>query len=110
MEYLAIGGLIGLIIYTASKQTGPIVIPKCSDMDIAKYNEKLNDILEETRNKVKGVGSGYTTRIDDSRFGRTGYHDEDEWKTYRSILYQEGIMVNRMDHTGLDSAIKVSVI
>jgi hypothetical protein len=87
-----------------------IVVPSCSDFDIKKYSEQLNNILTETRDRVKGVKAGYSTRIDNSRFGRTGYHDENEWNTYKAILYLENIYVTRMSHTGIDSSIGVAII
>lgn len=108
MEYLAIGFVALIVIKAYLRNTS--VTPSHSDHDYNKYIQKLNDILTETRNSVKGAKSGYTVRIDDSRFGRTGYHDENEWKTYKSILYSEGIYVVRTDHTGVDSSIKVSVM
>lgn len=120
MEYLGyLGfGLLATIfvVNSARKQTDPLGIPtavnniSCSEADIVKYQPGLNDILNKTREAVKGSESGYKTRIDDSRFGRTGYHDEQEFNTYQAILFKEGIKVNRMNHTGLDSSISATVM
>jgi hypothetical protein len=107
MELLAIG-FVGLSFYAAYKESK--ITPTCSDQDIKKYNDKLDSILSESIDKVKGAKVGYTTRIDDSRFGRTGYHDEDEWKTYRAILYSKNINACRTSYTGIDSSIQLTVL
>jgi len=103
-------GLIGIFVYTNYEEG--IKIPTCSDQDIEKYKEKLDNILIESINKVKGAKSGYKTRIDNSRFARTGYQDEDEdeWNTYRAILYSKNIYAIRTDYTGCDSSIQLTVI
>lgn len=106
MELLAIG-FVGLSFYVA--YNAPIVKPTCSDQDIKKYNDKLDSILTESIDKVKGAGTKYTTRIDNSRFARTGHHDENEWKTFRAILYSKNIDATRVSYTGSDSSIQLTV-
>jgi len=72
--------------------------------------KKLESILIQTRNSTTNAPSGYISRIDDSRFARTGFNDEREWEVYKSILYSEGIQVERMSYTGLDSSIRIKVL
>ena len=106
MDLLVIG-FVGLTFYAAYKESK--ITPTCSDQDIKKYSNRLDSILTESIDKVKGAGIGYTTRIDNSRFARTGHHDEDEWKTYRAILYQKNINANRISYIGCDSSIQLTV-
>lgn len=106
MELLMVG-FIGVSLYTAYK--APKIISTCSNEDIQKYSEKLDSILKESVDKVDGAGSGYTTRIDDSRFARTGHHDENEWKTYKAILYSKNIKAERISYIGVDTSIQLTV-
>jgi len=111
MELLAVG-FVGLTLYSAYKvfNKESEELPSCSVQDVEKYSLKLESIINKSVDKVKGAETGYSTRLDDSRFGRTGYHDEDEWKTYKAILYSKGIKSERISHTGIDSSIKLTVI
>lgn len=69
------------------------------------YGEKIHDILKTTKNIAKQLKSGHNIVIHDSRFARTGYHDEQEWKIYKYILSKEKVNVQRYNYTGLDSSI-----
>ena len=71
------------------------------------YYENLRYIVDRTISLKNVLLVKHAIVLHDSKFARTGYHDEMEWIIYKYIVETKGIYVERCNYTGLDSSIRI---